>query len=170
MVVIGGGQSGFATGYFLRRTGLGFEILDAADVPGGAWRRGWDSLRLFSPAQWSSLPGWPMPPVRYWTSMETVGPIASATSSGPTMFLHCAGSQQLTWLRKCQPDGAGAYLRPLSAIGTRGRTRATCSRAAPHKAFSVPVGPTESNSQAPIIGAAAVASRVGRERRPIRTA
>ncbi|WP_149536647.1 ArsO family NAD(P)H-dependent flavin-containing monooxygenase [Siccirubricoccus phaeus] len=63
VVVIGGGQSGLATGYFLRRTGLDFEILDAADAPGGAWRHGWESLRLFSPAQWSSLPGWPMPPV-----------------------------------------------------------------------------------------------------------
>jgi putative flavoprotein involved in K+ transport len=31
-------------------------------MPGGAWQHGWDSLRLFSPAQWSSLPGWPMPP------------------------------------------------------------------------------------------------------------
>jgi putative flavoprotein involved in K+ transport len=63
VVVIGGGQSGLATGYFLRRAGLDFEMLDAADAPGGAWRHGWDSLHLFSPAQWSSLPGWPMPPV-----------------------------------------------------------------------------------------------------------
>lgn len=63
VVVIGGGQSGLATGYFLRRTGLDFVIFDAGTGPGGAWPHGWDSLRLFSPAQWSSLPGWPMPPV-----------------------------------------------------------------------------------------------------------
>ena len=63
VVVIGAGQSGLATGYFLRRTGLDFEILDAADTAGGAWHHAWPSLRLFSPAQWSSLPGWPMPPV-----------------------------------------------------------------------------------------------------------
>lgn len=62
VVVIGGGQSGLAVGYFLRRTGLDFEILDANQGPGGAWPSAWDSLRLFSPAQWSSLPGWPMPP------------------------------------------------------------------------------------------------------------
>ena len=61
VVVIGGGQAGLAAGYFLRRTGLSFVILDGEDGPGGAWRHGWDSLRLFSPAQWSSLPGWPMP-------------------------------------------------------------------------------------------------------------
>ncbi|MFH5924425.1 ArsO family NAD(P)H-dependent flavin-containing monooxygenase [Roseomonas xinghualingensis] len=62
VVVIGGGQSGLAAGYFLRRNGLDFWILDANDRPGGAWPGAWDSLRLFSPAQMSSLPGWPMPP------------------------------------------------------------------------------------------------------------
>ncbi len=62
VVVIGGGQSGLAAGYFLRRSGLDFEILDANDRPGGAWPDVWDSLRLFSPAELSSLAGWPMPP------------------------------------------------------------------------------------------------------------
>ncbi|WP_018620791.1 ArsO family NAD(P)H-dependent flavin-containing monooxygenase [Spirosoma luteum] len=61
IVVIGGGQSGLAVGYFLRRTGRSFVILDAESAPGGAWNQGWDSLRLFSPAEASSLPGWPMP-------------------------------------------------------------------------------------------------------------
>jgi len=61
IVVIGGGQSGLAVGYFLRRTGRSFVILDATPAPGGAWNQGWDSLRLFSPAEASSLPGWPMP-------------------------------------------------------------------------------------------------------------
>lgn len=62
VVVIGGGQSGLAAGYFLRRANTDFEILDAHDRPGGAWPDAWDSLKLFSPAQTSSLPGWPMPP------------------------------------------------------------------------------------------------------------
>jgi len=61
IVVIGGGQSGLAIGYFLRRTARSFVILDAGPTPGGAWNQGWDSLRLFSPAEASSLPGWPMP-------------------------------------------------------------------------------------------------------------
>jgi putative flavoprotein involved in K+ transport len=60
VVIIGGGQSGLATAYYLRRTGLDFVILDAEEGPGGAWRHGWQSLRLFSPAKWSSLPGWIM--------------------------------------------------------------------------------------------------------------
>lgn len=61
MAVIGGGQAGLAVGYHLRRSGLSFGILDSEEGPGGAWRHGWDSLRAFSPAQWSSLPGWLMP-------------------------------------------------------------------------------------------------------------
>lgn len=61
VVVIGGGQAGLATAYFLRRAGLDYIVLDDQSAPGGAWRHTWDSLHLFSPAQWSSLPGWQMP-------------------------------------------------------------------------------------------------------------
>lgn len=57
VVVIGGGQSGLAVGYYLRRAGLSYIILDNQHEPGGAWLHAWQSLRLFSPAQWSSLPG-----------------------------------------------------------------------------------------------------------------
>jgi cation diffusion facilitator CzcD-associated flavoprotein CzcO len=66
VVVIGGGQAGLATGFYLRRAGLvpgrDVVIVDAADRPGGAWPRMWEGLRLFSPAGYSSLPGWMMPP------------------------------------------------------------------------------------------------------------
>lgn len=65
VVVIGGGQAGLATGFYLRRAGLTpgeeFVILDAADRAGGAWSCMWDGLRLFSPSAYSSLPGWMMP-------------------------------------------------------------------------------------------------------------
>ncbi|QLH25318.1 ArsO family NAD(P)H-dependent flavin-containing monooxygenase [Streptomyces sp. Rer75] len=57
VVVVGGGQAGLAAGYHLRRQGVGFVILDAQATPGGAWQETWDSLRLFSPAAYSSLPG-----------------------------------------------------------------------------------------------------------------
>ena len=57
VIVIGGGQSGLAMGYYLRRTGLSYVILDNQNKPGGAWSHTWKSLRLFSPAQWSTLPG-----------------------------------------------------------------------------------------------------------------
>jgi len=61
VVVVGGGQSALAIGYYLRRASLSYAILDVARAPGGAWQHTWASLRLFSPAQWSSLPGRLMP-------------------------------------------------------------------------------------------------------------
>jgi cation diffusion facilitator CzcD-associated flavoprotein CzcO len=65
VVVVGCGQAGLATGFYLRRSGRvpgeDFVILDAAAEPGGAWARMWPSLRTFSPTQYSSLPGWMMP-------------------------------------------------------------------------------------------------------------
>lgn len=61
VIIIGGGQSGLATAYFMRRTKLDYLILDDQKEPGGAWLHGWDSLKLFSPAEHSSLPGWLMP-------------------------------------------------------------------------------------------------------------
>ncbi|MFE9632738.1 ArsO family NAD(P)H-dependent flavin-containing monooxygenase [Streptomyces sp. NPDC006463] len=57
VVVIGGGQAGLAAGYHLRRLSIEHVILDAQAAPGGAWQHTWDSLRLFSPAAYSSLPG-----------------------------------------------------------------------------------------------------------------
>jgi putative flavoprotein involved in K+ transport len=60
VVVIGGGQAGLAMAYYLRRAEVDFVIVDAGSGSGGAWVHTWDSLRLFSPAAYSSLPGWPM--------------------------------------------------------------------------------------------------------------
>lgn len=65
IVVVGGGQAALAVGYYLtrelRKTYTTFALLDDQAGPGGAWRSGWDSLRLFSPAEWSSLPGYLLP-------------------------------------------------------------------------------------------------------------
>jgi putative flavoprotein involved in K+ transport len=75
VVVVGGGQAGLSIGYFLhRRTDLRFVILDSQKRAGGAWLHGWNSLRLFSPAQWSSISGWmfPGPPARYPTRDEVI--------------------------------------------------------------------------------------------------
>lgn len=61
VIVIGGGQSGLASAYYLRRHKLNYLILDSQPQCGGAWNNVWESLTLFSPAEHSSLPGWPMP-------------------------------------------------------------------------------------------------------------
>ncbi len=55
-IVIGGGQAGLSVGYFLKKHGLPFLILDANKNVGDAWRSRWDSLRLFTPARYA-LPG-----------------------------------------------------------------------------------------------------------------
>ena len=73
-VIIGGGQAGLSVGYYLKRRGRPFVILDANERIGGSWRtRTWDSLRLFSPARYDGLPGWPFPAPgwSYPTARET---------------------------------------------------------------------------------------------------
>ena len=72
-IVIGGGQAGLAVGYHLHRNGLPFLILDENPRIGDVWRNRWDSLRLFTPAAYSGLPGMPFPGPRsaYPTKDET---------------------------------------------------------------------------------------------------
>jgi putative flavoprotein involved in K+ transport len=60
-VIVGGGQAGLAAGYQLARRGRRFVILDANQRIGDVWQRRWDSLRLFTPARYSGLPGMPFP-------------------------------------------------------------------------------------------------------------
>ena len=61
VIVVGGGQAGLAIGYLLAQQGRQFAILEAADMPAAAWRARWDSLRLFTPVRYDSLPGRPFP-------------------------------------------------------------------------------------------------------------
>jgi putative flavoprotein involved in K+ transport len=61
VVVVGGGQARLAIGYFLAKQDRSFTILEAAREPAAAWRERWDSLRLFTPVRYDSLPGRPFP-------------------------------------------------------------------------------------------------------------
>ncbi|MGW5879935.1 flavin-containing monooxygenase [Nocardiopsis terrae] len=67
LAVIGAGQSGLATVHATNRRGLRPLVLEASDRAGGSWPHHYDSLTLFSPARFSSLPGRPLPgePDRY---------------------------------------------------------------------------------------------------------
>lgn len=71
-IVVGGGQAGLATGYWLAKRGEPFLILDANERVGDAWRLRWDSLRLFTPARFDGLPGmrFPAPPWTFPTKDE----------------------------------------------------------------------------------------------------
>ena len=73
VLVIGGGQAGLVMGYQLAQRGLRFAILDAGTEIGDAWHRRWDSLKLFTPAQYDNLPGMPFPASRdVYPSKENV--------------------------------------------------------------------------------------------------
>lgn len=61
VLVIGAGQAGLAMGWQLQRQAVDFLILEAGERPGGNWRHYYDSLRLFSPAAYSALPGMAFP-------------------------------------------------------------------------------------------------------------
>jgi putative flavoprotein involved in K+ transport len=61
LIVIGGGQAGLAIGYWLAQHDIDFLIVDANVRVGDAWRKRWDSLKLFTPAKYSSLPGLAFP-------------------------------------------------------------------------------------------------------------
>ncbi|MBX8827513.1 FAD-dependent oxidoreductase, partial [Ochrobactrum sp. SFR4] len=44
VIIIGAGQAGLASAYYLKREGVKFVLLDAENGSGGAWRHAWDSL------------------------------------------------------------------------------------------------------------------------------
>ena len=73
-IVIGGGQAGLSAGYHLAKRGLPFLILDADARIGDHWRDRWDSLKLYSPARYDSLPGMRFPaPSSHWPTGREMG-------------------------------------------------------------------------------------------------
>lgn len=60
-VVVGGGQAGLAMGYYLTQQECDFLVVDANERIGDTWRNRWNSLRLFTSARYSSLPGMQFP-------------------------------------------------------------------------------------------------------------
>jgi putative flavoprotein involved in K+ transport len=61
VIVIGAGQAGLAMGYYLKKLGLNFTLLEKARRVGDSWRNRYDSLTLFTPAEYDSLPGLEFP-------------------------------------------------------------------------------------------------------------
>src|SRR5262245_8400876 len=75
VAVIGGGQTGLAIGYFLKRERQRFVILERAGELAPAWHKRWESLTLFTPRRYSALPGLPFPgdPDGYPTRDDVIG-------------------------------------------------------------------------------------------------
>jgi putative flavoprotein involved in K+ transport len=61
VVVVGGSQAGLAMAWHLAQQGLRFLVLEAGSELGHTWRSRWDSLKLFTPAQYNALPGMAFP-------------------------------------------------------------------------------------------------------------
>jgi putative flavoprotein involved in K+ transport len=61
VVVVGGSQAGLAMAWHLAQQGRRFVVLEAGPEVGHVWRSRWDSLKLFTPAQYDALPGMAFP-------------------------------------------------------------------------------------------------------------
>lgn len=77
VVVIGAGQAGLSSAYFLRRAGLDFVVLDADAAPGGAWRHRWPTLRMATVHGIFDLPG---------MHFDSAPPDAPAATAVPAYF------------------------------------------------------------------------------------
>ena len=135
-LVVGAGQAGLAAGYHLKRAGLSFEILEARGEPGGSWPGYYDSLKLFSPARYSGLPGMPFPgsPDRYPARDEVVGYLRGYAEAFGLPVL--AGKRVLRAERAAWRAAVGGF-RLLTDDGGEYRARtliaATGSFARPHQ-------------------------------------
>src|SRR5215470_17838942 len=72
VIVVGGG---LAMAWHLAQQHLRFVVLEAGPEIGHTWRSRWDSLTLFTPAQYDALPGMPFPgrPDTYPTKEPVAG-------------------------------------------------------------------------------------------------
>lgn len=130
-IVVGGGQAGLAAGYHLKRAGLSFAILEAGEAPGGSWPGYYESLKLFSPARYSGLPGLPFPgnPDRY--------PIRDEVTAYLRDYVRAFGLPVVTGKRVLRAERAGAWFGLLADDGEEHRARtlisATGSFSRPHR-------------------------------------
>ncbi|MBG0820220.1 NAD(P)/FAD-dependent oxidoreductase [Planomonospora sp. ID91781] len=60
VVVVGAGQAGLSSSYFLTRAGIDHVVLDRSPRPGGAWQFRWPSLTLGAAHRVHDLPGLPL--------------------------------------------------------------------------------------------------------------
>lgn len=60
VIIVGAGQAGLAMGYYLKKSNLSFLILNKDSKAGVSWEKRYDSLVLFTPNYYSSLPGSPI--------------------------------------------------------------------------------------------------------------
>ena len=115
VVVVGGSQAGLAMAWHLAQQGLRFVVLEAAPELGHTWRSRWDSLKLFTPAQYDALPGmaFPAPADTY----PTKDPVADYLQAYAKAFdLPVRLNARVTELRRLD-DGASRSAPPMPPTG-----------------------------------------------------
>jgi putative flavoprotein involved in K+ transport len=132
VLVIGGGQAGLAMGYHLQRRGVSFTIVDAGAEIGHVWRSRWDSLRLFTPAQYANLPGMQLPAPRdTYPTCDQVADYLAEYASHFALPIHL--QTQIIQLTK---TSAG-----FQAVSTDGQTQTARSVVVATGPFSQPYTP-----------------------------
>jgi len=148
-LVIGAGQAGLAAGYVLKQAGLTFTLLDATATPTGSWPHYYESLRLFSPARFSSLPGYPFPgdPYRYPCRDEVSAYLQAYAEhfSLPILF-----HQEVDQVKQ-----VGSHFQVMAATGTSYQARTVIAATGPFRQPHLPVFPGQEHFQGQILHAAA---------------
>lgn len=137
-IVIGAGQAGLAVGHHLAARDADFVILSDERRVGDNWRKRWDSLRLFTPARYSALPGMSFPATPgYLADKDEVGdyleryaerfdlpvrlssPVQSVTADGEQFVVTIAGSETRLEARNVIV-ATGPFRRPyIPAVSSR---------------------------------------------------
>ena len=134
VVVIGAGQAGLSSAYFLRRAGFepgtGYVVLDGDRAPGGAWQHRWPSLRMETVNGIFDLPGMAFEPPspqerasvavpRYFAEFEERFQLAvhrpatvQAVRHGPDDRLLVETDAQ-TWAARAVINATGTWNKPF---------------------------------------------------------
>jgi cation diffusion facilitator CzcD-associated flavoprotein CzcO len=128
VVVIGAGQAGLSSAYFLRRAGMDFAVLDGNPGPGGAWRHRWPTLRMATVHGIFDLPGMRFDPPSpdepaatavpaYFAAYErefdldVLRPVAvTAVRPGPRLLVDTSAG---TWAARAVVNATGTWTRPF---------------------------------------------------------
>lgn len=134
VVVIGAGQAGLSSAYFLHRAGfepgVGYVVLDANAAPGGAWQHRWPTLRMATVNGIFDLPGMAFDPPapdeeaavavpRYFAEFEREfdlavrRPVAVRTVRRGSSDRLVVESDAETWITRAVINATGTWTRPF---------------------------------------------------------